>query len=69
MITDTTIDFVKEYTCSLVWQGLLHQVRIDAERENDGHLMNMLWKIDVPFFWQENHYKYMIQGHRLTAGY
>ena len=61
-------DHINEFTKNVMWQGLMHQVRLDAERENDGKLLNTLWKTDVPFFWAENHNKYMIQGHRLTAG-
>lgn len=61
-------DGVHEYTCALVWGGLVHQVRLDAERENDGLQLNSLWKTDVPFLWKDNHNKYLILGHRITAG-
>ena len=62
------VDHVKKYACSLVWQGLFHRARRDAERENDGMAMNAHWRIDSVNFWNKNHFKYLILSHRLTAG-
>ena len=61
-------DHVHEYSSALVWRGLFHRARKDAERENDGVDMNTHWKIDSLQFWENNHYKYLILSHRLAAG-
>ncbi|KAI0233016.1 hypothetical protein LSAT2_016719 [Lamellibrachia satsuma] len=64
----STKDHVKEYTSAVAWQGLMHRVRLDAERENDGTFLNQLWKLSMINLWNGNHYKYLILGHRITAG-
>ena len=46
----------------------MHRVRLDAERENDGTFLNQLWKLSMINLWNGNHYKYLILGHRITAG-
>ena len=61
-------DHIREYSRAVAWQCLLHKVRLDAERENDGLTLNILWKIDLIQFWKENHFKYIILSHRLTSG-
>ena len=60
-------DLKSEYMRSLRWQGLVHQVRIDAERENSGPVMMMLWRHDFVPFWNKNHFKYQVLAHRLLA--
>lgn len=40
----------------------------DAERGNNGDHMIADWKLDMVEFWNQNHYKYLILGHRLLAG-
>ena len=61
-------DDVLAYMRALLWRGLGHLTRRQSIRENDGPAMIAHWKIDMPMFWENNHYKYLIIGHRLLAG-
>ena len=61
-------DHILEYSKSLTARGLGHMARRDAERENNGPQMLMYWKADMIDFWKNNHYKYLLLGHRLLCG-
>ncbi|XP_077862791.1 uncharacterized protein LOC102803909 [Saccoglossus kowalevskii] len=61
-------DHVQTYTCALLWRCLSDLTRRDAIRENDGEAMLDHWTFDMLDFWERNHNKYMILGHRLIAG-
>lgn len=61
-------DSVFNYSRCMVWRGLLHMVQTSAERENDGHQLISDWRLDIVHFWNNNHNKYLILGHRLLAG-
>lgn len=61
-------DSVFNYSRCMVWRGLLHIVQTSAERENDGHQLISDWRLDIVHFWNNNHNKYLILGHRLLAG-
>ena len=61
-------DDLFEYTRALLWRGLGHLARHRSIRQNDGPAMIANWKIDMLDFWQLNHSKYLIIGHRLLAG-
>jgi hypothetical protein len=37
----------------------------DAERENDGPAMISIWRINMIDFFNNNHNKYLILGHRI----
>lgn len=39
-----------------------------AERTNNGDHIISDWRMDMVQFWNHNHYKYLILGHRLLAG-
>ena len=43
-------------------------VQTTAERENNGHHLIADWKLDMVHFWNNNHNKYLILGHRLLTG-
>ena len=62
------VDHLQEYSCSMFWQFLWHMAHVDAERENDGMAMMSQWRLDMPSFWNNNHNKYLILGHRLLSG-
>jgi hypothetical protein len=40
----------------------------DAERENDGPAMISIWRINMIDFFNNNHNKYLILGHRILSG-
>nr|XP_002736791.1 PREDICTED: uncharacterized protein LOC100378528 [Saccoglossus kowalevskii] len=61
-------DHIAEYTTALTWKGLKYFCEKDSERENDGEAMMRTWRINMIDFWSNNHYKYLILGHRLLAG-
>ncbi|XP_070547020.1 uncharacterized protein [Ptychodera flava] len=60
-------DYICQYTCHVLWRGLFHMAERDAERENDGPAMLSHWKISMLDFYMNNHFKYLIAGHRLIA--
>ena len=64
----TQLDHVQEYSRASAWQGLLHMIRLDAEREGNGEVLMALWRYDMPTFLKTNHNKYLSLGHRITAG-
>ena len=43
-------------------------VQTTAERENNGHHLITDWKLGMVHFWNNNHNKYLILGHKLLAG-
>lgn len=61
-------DSVFNYSRCVLWRGLLHMAQTDAERRNNGDHMIADWRLDMVEFWNQNHYKYLILGHRLLAG-
>ncbi|OWF35407.1 hypothetical protein KP79_PYT24558 [Mizuhopecten yessoensis] len=65
---DSKNDHINQYSCAVVWRGLLHMVQTAAERENNGPVMLSDWRLDMLQFWAYNHNKYLILGHRLRAG-
>ncbi|KAK3107416.1 hypothetical protein FSP39_014037, partial [Pinctada imbricata] len=65
--TESSIDHVCEYTRAVVWQGLKMMCQRDAERENNGNFLMIDWRVDMVDFWNNNHYKYLILGHRLLS--
>ena len=60
-------DDTNTYVKALTWRGLNHLARRQSIRENDGETIIIHWKIDMLDFWQKNHYKYLIIGHRLIV--
>uniref|UniRef100_A0ABM0N1J3 Uncharacterized protein LOC102808213 n=1 Tax=Saccoglossus kowalevskii TaxID=10224 RepID=A0ABM0N1J3_SACKO len=64
---DTGADYLFNYSCHVLWRGLFHMAERDAERENDGPAMMSNWRVSMLDFWENNHYKYLIIGHRLLA--
>jgi hypothetical protein len=40
----------------------------DFIREADGLAMMSMWRCNMTRFWNGNHFKYLINGHRLLAG-
>ncbi|XP_060588189.1 uncharacterized protein LOC132743654 [Ruditapes philippinarum] len=56
-----------EYTKILVWRGLNDMIRRKAVRSNNGEMMVLFWKMDLPLFHNGNHTKYFILGHRLIT--
>ena len=61
-------DRVKEYSKTLAWLGIMDLVHKDTIREGNGPAMMSVWRANMLRFWQRNHYKYLILGHRLLAG-
>nr|XP_006824415.1 PREDICTED: uncharacterized protein LOC102804843 [Saccoglossus kowalevskii] len=61
------MDSINEYSCAVTWRGLYHLANRDAERQNDGQAMISNWKINMLDFWNNNHNKYLILGHRLLS--
>lgn len=61
-------DSVFQYSCCMLWRGLLHMVQTNAERYNNGEQLTSDWRLDMVDFWNNNHNKYLILGHRLLAG-
>nr|XP_022295009.1 uncharacterized protein LOC111105128 [Crassostrea virginica] len=61
-------DSVFAYSCCMVWRGLLHMIQREAERSNNGEQLLSDWRLDMVEFWNRNHNKYLILGHRLLAG-
>lgn len=61
-------DYVRNYAISLTWYGLMDQVHRDTIREGDGLAMMSMWRLNMLRFWEGNHYKYLIIGHRLLSG-
>lgn len=61
-------DSLFNYRRCVLWRGLLHMAQTDAERRNNGDHMIADWRLDMVEFWNQNHYKYLILGHRLLAG-
>lgn len=64
---DKLKDLKKEYVERLLWRGLNNMARHDAVKENDGPRMIIHWKFDMFEFYEKNHPKYFIFGHRLLA--
>lgn len=64
---DKLRDLKKEYVERLLWRGLNNMARHDAVKENDGPRMIIHWKFDMFEFYEKNHPKYFIFGHRLLA--
>ena len=61
-------DKLRSYSQSVLWNGLLDLSHRDMIREADGLAMMAMWRLDMLRFWEANHYKYLIIGHRLLAG-
>jgi hypothetical protein len=40
----------------------------DAERENDDPAMISIWRINMIYFFNKNHNKYLILGHIILSG-
>lgn len=40
----------------------------DAEIRNNGDHMIADWRLNMVEFWNQNHFKYLILGHRLLVG-
>ncbi|KAH3738408.1 hypothetical protein DPMN_045041 [Dreissena polymorpha] len=68
-IASHTIDRKFEYVKMLLWRGLSDMIRRDAVRQNDGPMITLYWKCDLPQFIKNNHTKYTILGHRLIASW
>ena len=64
---DKFIDRRYEYTKRLMWRGLNDMTRHDAVKENDGPRIIRYWKFDMFDYFEKNHPKYLIFGHRLLA--
>ncbi|XP_076080098.1 uncharacterized protein LOC143050878 [Mytilus galloprovincialis] len=60
-------DHKYQYSCAVAWNGLKMMVERDAERENDGLAILFHWRIDMIQFFNNNHNKYLILGHRLLS--
>lgn len=65
--SDRFRDIRNEYSKHLIWRGLNDLARHDAVKENDGLRMIRHWKFDMFEFFEKNHPKYFIFGHRLLA--
>ncbi|KAH3730057.1 hypothetical protein DPMN_056035 [Dreissena polymorpha] len=52
---------------SVLWRGLMHMPKRDAERENDGKAMISFWRLNMLEFWEHGHYKYLTLAFRLLA--
>lgn len=65
----TSEDHVRNYALSVIWCGLLDMVHRDAVREADGLAMMSMWRCNMLRFWGGRHFKYLIVGHRLLAGF
>lgn len=61
-------DSVFNYSRCVLWRGLLHMAQTDAERRNNGDHMIADWRLNMVDFWNQNHYKHLILGHRLLSG-
>ena len=61
-------DHILQYSTGMVFDGLLHEARRDAVRENDGDRMISHWKMELPELPANRHYKYCIVTHHLIAG-
>ncbi|XP_070559583.1 uncharacterized protein [Ptychodera flava] len=61
-------DHVFQYSSCLTWRGLYQMVHKEVERHADGEAIIRNWRLDMVQFWQHDHFKYLIQGHRLLAG-
>ncbi|XP_048736103.2 uncharacterized protein LOC125651518 [Ostrea edulis] len=61
-------DSVYQYSRSMLWRGLLHMAQTHAERTNNGDHIISDWRMDMVQFWNHNHNKYLILGHRLLGG-
>ena len=51
-----------------VFRCLLDVTLRDIIRENDGDMMMTMWRLHMTDFYNNNHYKYLILGHRLLSG-
>ena len=61
-------DYIENYSIAVTWCGLLDLAHRDVIREADGYAMMTMWRHNMTRFWNGNHYKYLIIGHRLLAG-
>ena len=61
-------DHLTEYVRGMTWYGLLQMVHHDAQKENDGDFMALLWEICIILFWNSRHSKYLILAHRIAVG-
>ena len=55
------------YTCQLLFKGLLDRLRVDASREGDGFRSYMLWKHDFPQLVTKKHTNYSLLTFRFVA--
>lgn len=60
-------DSVFNYSRCVLWRGLLHMSQTEAEIRNNGDHMIADWRLDMVEFWNQNHFKYLILGHRLLV--
>ena len=61
-------DHTFNYSCALLYEGLKDLATRDMVRENDGVGMVTSWRILMPQFWENNHFKYLIIAHKLLSG-
>ena len=66
-VHDDREDSVYNYSRCMLWRGLLHMIQTYAERCNNKDHMIADWRLDMVEFWNYNHNKYIILGHRLLA--
>jgi len=66
---ENEVDYIRNYSISIVWNGLLDMAHRDGIREADGLMMMTMWRINMIRFWQGRHFNYMKVGHRLLTGY
>ncbi|CAC5389064.1 unnamed protein product [Mytilus coruscus] len=60
-------DFKRNYSCSLLRDGLFDWCREDAARENDGERLVRMWRFDILKFALNNHVKYKLFAFKLHA--
>ncbi|VDI08139.1 Hypothetical predicted protein [Mytilus galloprovincialis] len=64
---DKKEDFKRNYSCSLLRDGLFDWCREDAARENDGERLVRMWRFDILKFALNNHVKYRLLAFKLHA--
>lgn len=64
---DKKEDFKRNYSCSLLRDGLFDWCREDAARENDGERLVRMWRFDILKFALNNHVKYRLLALKLHA--
>jgi len=60
-------DRILEYTKEVLHQGLIIMANKYVVREGYGPGMLMFWRYNMPSFFNNNHYKYVIAGHNMLA--